>query len=161
MNDCNVRGFLQLDSDNDVAVVSCPREVTSHHKLGRQFSFNRNFDAIQNIKFTSDVCLPVFLRQGSQLQYLGTTEYLIFPNTSVPQSFPFFLFKDTAERYLLIPCGEQHQELTISVTYEGVIFKKKFQTLFDKNSFEYVSFPILDLKKSQFFRKIVKTKIFY
>jgi hypothetical protein len=86
------------------------------------FVFSENFDTFQNGVFDvgNKKEYGVYLRNDVKDidLYLGTTQYKIFPNTSVPLSFPYFSFLMPGS-YLFVKTGSDYP--VINLTYDGGI----------------------------------------
>lgn len=127
MNGCNLRGFL-IASDHEISTIEKSSSQFKCENGGSVFYFPSHFDTFQNIKITMPTTCSVYLRCDDKEYFLGTNEYILFPNSSLPLSYPFLAYRQK-NSYLFIPKTED-----IFITYESSILSKEYKEELDKQT---------------------------
>ena len=139
MNSCNLRGFM-IASSSKVCFSKNFNSVLTRGDGGFLYFFNDTFDTFQNGWFDvgNGKEYEVYLKNDRKniSVYLGTTSYEIFPNTSLPVSFPFLSFM-MKESYLFVKTGDDYP--VINITFDGGMVHKDTQNEFAFTSYPYVS----------------------
>ena len=138
MNGCNARGFLEVGGGN-ICILKNIQGGFTKMEGGYGFFFNESFDALQNAVIRGKNGLNVYLKNDltNTFIYIGTTDYIIFPNTSLPLSFPFYSFRKP-QSYLFIPY--EGDDVKFSIYYEALMIKREMkEEISSKSSYPYNS----------------------
>ena len=122
MNGCNLRGFL-LVSNGIMSTIKKSIYNFKKEENGYIFYFPHHFDTFQNITISCNEKVDIFLKNNDEEYYLGTNEYTIFPNSSIPPSFPFFAYRKL-NSYLYIP---NQNQMNITISFESSILSKEYK----------------------------------
>ena len=159
MNSCNARGFLQIGGGSTCVLKNVHGTFTSMEG-GYAFFFNDCFDVFQNGRISLNNCIAdVYLKNDTTKDcvLLSSTDYIIFPNTSLPLSYPFFSFLKKGS-YLFIQ--SEKKDLSISIFYDALILKSALKDeIKGRCSYPYISIYELQSKEFYSFNKELHTQI--
>ena len=165
MSACNLRGFQFLSGEDVVSYTQFQNDLNIDKESGDFFfKIDSKFDTIQNIKILSKLGkhYQVYLSDKNKniIYALGTSQFEIFPNTSLPYSEPFYNFLKP-ECGLLVKGVDVNDMLIMK--FERSLLSVKLRDIISENCLkDYQVSPKFDDRNGNFsLRPSISLKISY